>query len=1167
MAVWHSILELLMDEHLLWTLIHTLWQGGIISIVLLILLSQLSSEKTTLRYLLNQGAMYCIVLAAFFTWNILNYQSSNAQDTTTNEVSSAAVDSDPSPSESMTVSPLNDNLIIEPPSQKQVDDYSWQSICMIVWCLGVCLMLLRLAFRIHGSQKLVRQCQPLDNPQISELIESICQILQIRRKITVFVGSHIRMPGVVGFVRPTLLLPVSIYSGIPIKDIEAMLAHELAHIKRHDYLLHFVQMLIESLLFFNPWVWWISRQINFEREACCDQMASKIIGHKQTYAESLIAWYERALTGDKLPDNIVMAFSGSNKTHSMLERVQRLLTPKYQPILKLSWMKTVSIFLVSFLLLTGLYQASHVAVAVAGRWLTPQERVALIKEIGKEVGEQYSLNDLDDDRQVIFSGTINAKFPSDIPTEHCNCDISVRVRRHHSSGSYGYGVEYGEPFNIQSPAGVTNLVVKCDGFSPKVFETVYTEPNDVIDNLVIELVKGDSGKILFLNEDDQFIPNVSILGGFQLIPNTLSHTIVENNIKNGHVDILDAVGETLTLHVLAPGYEHDMRKNIKLELDKPYVWYLKKAEPLEFLITDEHTRKPIENAQVRFVSVMNEPGTWIAPLENDHDYDSSFGIMATTDQYGKCRVDFLKKEDRYKLFVCAEGYEYKFLEDVTVSDRQKMISLGMPLVIKGVIETDESYEDLESKEVHYTNVHYSNENQSNVSSGSKVKLENKDGKISFAINDHLWGEKINVRYAGQRQVVYLDDSDSHCVVFEHKKNNPLKTREVVFKFDMYDETIDPEGWIRIDYITPKMKKNQQGMVPKWLSIKNGMAKIDLPIPCYLQYSIDYSYGKKPIGFWFNDLDWQDKIFVDQNDDPKEIYIKTYPAGSIYGSIPRPDNDNQHNQISLSLKTIDKPVHLSEQSDYHFDQNNIDAVLSKELDKVKYHFGAIPLGGRYVIIAKQGKMFVTSEPIVLDKEYSVRQVDFVFPEPQTLKGRVYLPDGLPAFQAMVKISANVNVYGGHSYGMLPIKTDLQGRFVIESVNTDFPGDYTLEIKQPGYQVVQKKVKSLDQPVEIHLKKGHVFTGKILDHHTDRPIVGVQVTGYDDKYRWVESDHVTNHKGEFVFSTLDDKEYQIQFSQVRSIHSHTMKISPGNTSPQIFYAVIPDWAYGVRLGDKN
>ena len=80
------------------------------------------------------------------------------------------------------------------------------------------------------------------------------------------------MPTVVGWLRPVILLPVSVITGLPATHLDAVLAHELAHVQRHDYLVNALQTIIETLLFYHPAVWWCSRQIRIEREHCCDDL-------------------------------------------------------------------------------------------------------------------------------------------------------------------------------------------------------------------------------------------------------------------------------------------------------------------------------------------------------------------------------------------------------------------------------------------------------------------------------------------------------------------------------------------------------------------------------------------------------------------------------------------------------------------------------------------------------------------------------------------------------------------------------------------------------------------------------------------------------------------------------------------------------------------------------
>lgn len=107
------------------------------------------------------------------------------------------------------------------------------------------------------------------------------------RAVRMLVSTATESPSVVGWMRPVILLPVSALAGLPMEQLEAVLAHELAHIRRHDYLVNLMQMAVESLLFYHPAVWWVSARIRHERELCCDDVAASASGGPLVYARAL----------------------------------------------------------------------------------------------------------------------------------------------------------------------------------------------------------------------------------------------------------------------------------------------------------------------------------------------------------------------------------------------------------------------------------------------------------------------------------------------------------------------------------------------------------------------------------------------------------------------------------------------------------------------------------------------------------------------------------------------------------------------------------------------------------------------------------------------------------------------------------------------------------------
>src|SRR6185436_14777243 len=166
--------------------------------------------------------------------------------------------------------------------------------------------------RTHGVSAADETCR--------RMTARLSRRLHIRRAITLLESTLVDVPTVIGFLKPVVLLPASVLGGLTPQQLEAILAHELAHIRRHDYLVNLLQTLVETVLFYHPAVWWVSRRIRIERENCCDDLAVSLCGDPVAYATALADL--EALRSDPAPDHhIAMAATGG----SLLMRVRRLL--------------------------------------------------------------------------------------------------------------------------------------------------------------------------------------------------------------------------------------------------------------------------------------------------------------------------------------------------------------------------------------------------------------------------------------------------------------------------------------------------------------------------------------------------------------------------------------------------------------------------------------------------------------------------------------------------------------------------------------------------------------------------------------------------------------------------------------------------------------------------
>ncbi len=186
-----------------------------------------------------------------------------------------------------------------------------------LWLLGVAALSLYTAcglarvhrLRWHGLQR-------LDAPWM-EALESLQRGLGVSRAIGLYTSALAEAPAVIGWARPYILLPVTALTGLNESQLRAILAHELAHIRRHDYLVNLLQTAVETLLFYHPAVWWAGKQIRQEREHCCDDIAVAVCGDAVEYASALAEI--EAIRG-RIPEPALAANGGD-----LLGRIRRLL--------------------------------------------------------------------------------------------------------------------------------------------------------------------------------------------------------------------------------------------------------------------------------------------------------------------------------------------------------------------------------------------------------------------------------------------------------------------------------------------------------------------------------------------------------------------------------------------------------------------------------------------------------------------------------------------------------------------------------------------------------------------------------------------------------------------------------------------------------------------------
>lgn len=303
-----------------WTLIHFLWQGFLLAALLHTILPL--CRGATARHNCALATLVLMALAPIATFLVLHDSGHGGTAALPQSGAAAPLASPSHPS-------------------------PWMGWLVMVWLAGVAALSLRAA----GGWYLVRSLTRRETSALPAALLQRCRQLQHRLAVAGpvrFLLSHrIHVPMVIGFLRPVILIPVSALAGLSPQQLDALILHELAHIRRLDTITNMLLVVVETILFYHPAVWWAARQVRMEREHACDDVAVSACGDAGLYVEALTSLATWKGTG------LVLAASGGK----LKDRAARLLEPPAQS-------RNASLSAVTGLALLGLVIAS-VAVAQA----------------------------------------------------------------------------------------------------------------------------------------------------------------------------------------------------------------------------------------------------------------------------------------------------------------------------------------------------------------------------------------------------------------------------------------------------------------------------------------------------------------------------------------------------------------------------------------------------------------------------------------------------------------------------------------------------------------------------------------------------------------------------------------------------------------------------------
>ena len=309
-----------------WTLLHFIWQATVFALVLAVLQRLLRRFSANLRYIVACMALLAVVALPFITMQFINVSSPSPPPAIIPVTDAMTVQVEPvGETPTGRQIEMNNYIQAEPIIAKSGVVWKQQVINFIepklpyivtLWLLGVFALSVWHLGGWAQLQKLRKKMVKQVDTSLYEKLNILAKKLGVNQAVELLESALVQIPTVVGWIRPVILLPASAMTGLTAEQLEAILAHELAHIKRYDYLVNILQTIVEILGFYHPAVWWISHKIRAERENCCDDIAVAVCGDRINYAKALTSMEE--IRGK---NELAVAATGGN----LFSRIRRLI--------------------------------------------------------------------------------------------------------------------------------------------------------------------------------------------------------------------------------------------------------------------------------------------------------------------------------------------------------------------------------------------------------------------------------------------------------------------------------------------------------------------------------------------------------------------------------------------------------------------------------------------------------------------------------------------------------------------------------------------------------------------------------------------------------------------------------------------------------------------------
>lgn len=1080
-------------------LLHSLWQSAAIALVVAFCLRRVPAHQYDRRYTIALGGLGAVLLSLFVTWSVLGVKwnlvgtaapaatvvAAHATDATATAVSAPSPTGHELATETLPPAPVPDRLV--PPAA------AWPTIgpvlrwalptLLAAWGLGCLLMLFRLSRQLLAARAYMAAFPVLD-PRLLEAVERIRTALRLRCHVRVLSLKQLDTPVVFGFWKPLLVVPLSFLTGLTPEQQFAIVAHELAHIYRWDFVANLVQLLVESILFFNPAVLWLSRQIRVEREACCDAIAIALTENPVDYARTLADWADRMY----VPPALVPAFAEPAAGGSLVDRIRRILFPNQTPHLRVGWLSLAAMLVLIASALGLVACGTQWAVAQTARALSDAERVKVLKE-AREAMPMVDDADLRTDKPVRIIGTVRNEKGESIPHVHLSIQ-SQAANNGYSLGSVG-GAD--GKIKVTIPGGRIRTAIFATGYAPVIFPERREAGGSEIDLGEVVLRKGRPARIRFVDPQGKPVAADRIYASPAVLT---SHPSADKTA--------DANGEFVAENVIDVEYKVVARA---AGFQPIYGW--KGMLPSEGVTTIE--MRPAQVTSGRIVDEAGEPVPGVAVYCRQERSDSrssgsvvshSFShwppgqLWAVSEQDGSFRIDQMADGSRIDVLLMKEGVVRGLVDDVYAGQRELAWTLDPEITLRGRVEGDLN---LISKDPRYRSVFYSvlrdtkNQKRDQVLTGN-FRIE-ADG--SFTIPNLVRGT-LSFDSSGLKVDRPVTGSESD-IVFELKTPDNAggqEMRTVTVEFLYNGEPVRPAGQLVLESYNSNMLRTR---------IDLSKTPVTFEAPTLARVQID---GSRMLGF-------MPAKSLRQSFEPEElgktVSIAVVPSGMIVGTV----RDADGKPIAGAKVGVQMP-----------ERAGIDLPESLEAnDAGEFVLNPLPLRGEAYVYAQVERARVWTEALSMDAAHPEQRITLTVPRLREAVIETVDTDGKPIADIPLVLEfdrklGRSSVSSG--YGVVAT-TGRDGIARIQGVNPDRQ-DYWLYPPRNGPWLGEQYRLTGETPQRIVLKKGHVLAGRVLDE-AGAPVPGVTMgascagdTRPENALYYFRAEDKTDEEGRFRFSNL-------------------------------------------------